>query len=132
MTFTINTKDLKSRTQFLEKGQMIKDTKYKVVGYEKKTVTENEIEKDISELTIENTETNQKMVLVFNKEANDPTSFGEFLNLYDNSVFTVKKEDEFSMNPQPDYKYKLIDITEKEALIKDLKLQEDHKIPPVQ
>ncbi len=132
VTFTINTKDLKSRTQFLEKGQMIKDTKYKVVGYEKKTVTENEIEKDISELTIENTETNQKMVLVFNKEANDPTSFGEFLNLYDNSVFTVKKEDEFSMNPQPDYKYKLIDITEKEALIKDLKLQEDHKIPPVQ
>jgi hypothetical protein len=131
-TFTINTKDLKSRTQFLERDQMIRDTPYKVIGYEKKTITENEIEKDVSELTIENTETGQKMVLIANKEANDPTSFGEFLNLYDNSVFTVKKDDEFSMNPETDHKYKLIDITEKEAVIKDLKLGSDHKIPPVQ
>lgn len=131
-TFTINTKDLKSRTQFLEKDQMIRDTPYKVLGYEKKSITENEIEKDVSELTIENTETGQKMVLIANKEANDPTSFGEFLNLYDNSVFTVKKDDEFTMNPEADHKYKLIDITEKEAVIKDLKFGTDHKIPPVQ
>lgn len=131
-TFTINTKDLRSRTQFLEMGQPIKDAPYKLVNYEKKSVVENEIEKDVSELTIENTETGQKIVLVANKEANDPTSFAEFLNLYDNSVLTVKKDDEFTINPEPEHKYKLIDISEREAVIKDLKFGSDHKIPPVQ
>lgn len=131
-TFTINAKDLKSRTQFLEMGQPIKDAPYKLVNYEKKTIVENEIEKDASELTIENTETGQKIVLVANKEANDPTSFAEFINLYDNSVLTVKKDDEFAINPEPDHKYKLIDISEREALIKDLKFESDHKVPPVQ
>lgn len=131
-TFTINTKDLKARTQFLEMGQDIKGAPYKLLSYEKKMVTENEIEKDVSELTIQNTETGQKMVLVANKEANDPTSFGEFLNLYDNSSLKVKKDDEFTFNPETDHKYKLIDITEREAVIEDLKTKEKHNILPVQ
>lgn len=131
-TFTINTKDLRSRTQFLEMGQDIKGAPYKLLSYEKKSITENEIEKDVSELTIQNTETGQKMVLVANKEANDPTSFGEFLNLYDNSSFKVKKDDEFTFNPETDHKYKLIDITEREAVIEDLKTKEKHNILPVQ
>jgi hypothetical protein len=53
-------------------------------------------------LTIENTQTGQRIVLVANKEANDPTSFAEFLYLYDNSKFTVKKDDEFSLSPETD------------------------------
>jgi len=129
-TFTINTKDRGTRTQFLELGEMIKGTSYKVVSYEKKTERRNEIDFDASTLTIENEQTGQKIVLVANKEANDPTSFGEFLYLYDNSKFTVKKDDEFSLPPEPERKYKLIDISEKEAVIQDQKTREQHKVPP--
>jgi len=130
-TFTINTKDLKSRTQFLEKGQMIEGTPYKVIAYEAKNAIINEIERNVSELTIENTEDGRKIILVANKEANDPTSFAEFLYLYDGSKFTVKKEDEFSLTPETDRKYKLIDISEAEALIQDQITKEQYKIAPV-
>lgn len=130
-TFTINTKDLKTSTQFLEKGEVIKGTPYKVLGYEKKMAVENEIERDVSELTIENTEDGRKIVLVARKEANDPTSFGEFLYLYDGSKFTVKKEDEFTLAPGTDRKYKLIDISDGEALIQDQITKEQQKIPKV-
>jgi hypothetical protein len=129
-TFTINTKDRGTKTQFLEIGEMIEGTSYKIVSYEKKTETRNEIDFDASRLTIENAQTGQKIVLIANKEANDPTSFGEFLYLYDNSRFTVKKDDEFSLPPEPDRKYKLIDISEKEAVIQDQKTREQHKVPP--
>lgn len=129
-TFTINTKDRGTRTQFLELGEMIEGTSYKVVSYEKKTERRNETDFDASTLTIENTQTGQKIVLVANKEANDPTSFGEFLYLYDDSKFTVKKDGEFSLPPETNRKYKLIDISEKEAVIQDQKTREQHKVPP--
>ncbi len=131
-TFTINAKDIRSRTQFLHLGDMIKDTPYKVLSYEKKMTTKDEIEIDVSELTIQNTETGQKLVLIANKEANDPTSYGQFINLIDNLKFTVKKDDEFSLSSEPDRKYKLIDISDKEALIEDQKTKEQHKILPAE
>lgn len=131
-TFTINTKDRGTRTQFLELGEMIEGTSYKIVSYEMKTERRNETDFDASTLTIESTQTGQRIVLVATKEANDPTSFGEFLYLYDDSRFTVKKDDEFSMPPETDRKYKLIDISEKEAVIQDQKTREQHKVPPAQ
>ncbi|HEY5814466.1 MAG TPA: Amuc_1099 family pilus-like system protein [Terrimicrobiaceae bacterium] len=129
-TFTINTKDRGTKTQFLELGQMIAGTSYKIVSYEKKTERRNEIDFDASTLTLENAQTGQKIVLVANKEANDPTSFAEFHYLYNNSKFTVKKDDEFSLPPESDRQYKLIDISEKEAVIQDQKTREQHKVPP--
>lgn len=131
-TFTINARDSRSRTQFLELGQMIKDTPYKLLSYTEKKVTENDIEKDASELVIENTETGVKITLVANKEANDPTSFAEFLYRYDGTTFKVKKDDEFSLKPDEAHKYKLIDISEKEAVIQDQKTKEQIKIAPAQ
>ena len=131
-TFAINPKDRGGRTQFLALGEMIKNTPYKLLSYEKKSMTKNEIDVDVSELTIENTETGQKIVLVAKKEANDPTSFAEFLYLFDRSTFKVKKDDEFSLTPELDRKYKLIDISATEALIQDQKTKEQYKIAPVQ
>jgi hypothetical protein len=131
-TFTINTRDRGGRTRFVERGQMIEGTPYKVISYERKMETRNEIEFDVSTLTIENTQTDQKIVLIANREANDPTSYGEFLYLYDNSKFTVQKDDEFAFPPETDRKYKLIDISEKEAVIQDQQTREQHKIPPAQ
>ena len=136
-TFTINTKERGGRTRFVERGQMIEGTPYKVVSYEKKTETKEEIEIDVSTLTIENTQTDQQIVLVVNKEANDPTSFGEFLYTWhppnqEGSRFTVKKDDEFTLPPETDRKYKLIEVSEKEAVIQDQTTREQHRIPPAQ
>lgn len=129
-TFQINPQG--GRTQFRAIGEVIEGTPYKVVAFTPKTETKNEIEVDISELTIENIETGKKLVLIYRKEANDPTSYAEFYYLYDGSTFKVKLDDEFALAPVPEHKYKLIDINDKEALIQDQKTKEQHKIPPVQ
>jgi hypothetical protein len=128
-TFTINSKDLSRRTQFLKIGDTIEGSPYKITNYEKKSEMRNQIERDTSELTIENTETGQKIVLIANEEANDPTSFAKFIFLLDNSEFQVKKDDEFSLPPEPDVKYRLLDINENEALIEAVEGGEQIKIP---
>jgi hypothetical protein len=119
-TFIINAKDAKARTQFLKLGDMIEGAPYKLLSYEKKTTTKNDMEVNASELVIQNTETGQKIVLVYDKEADDPTSFGEFLYLWDNSKRRIKKGDEFTLPPENAHKYKLIDISAQEAQIEDL------------
>lgn len=119
-TFIVNAKDAKARTQFLKLGDSIEGAPYKVLSYEKKTTTKNEMEADVSELTIQNTQTGQKIVLVYDKESDDPTAYGEFIYLYDNSKLRVKKDDEFSLAPETTRKYKLIDISAQEAQIQDL------------
>ncbi len=118
-TFIINAKDTKARTQFLKLGDMIEGAPYKLLSFERKSEQKNDMDFNTSELTIQNTETGQKIVLVYNKEADDPTSFGEFLYLFDNSKLRVKKDDEFSLPPEPNRKYKLIDISATEAQIQD-------------
>lgn len=119
-TFIVNARDAKSRTQFLKLGDMVAGTPYKVLTYEKKTDNRNDMEIDASVLTVENTQTGQKIALIYNKEADDPTSYGEFLYLYDNSKIRVKKDDEFTLPPDTSKKYKLIDISPQEAQIEDL------------
>jgi len=127
-TFSINTKDLGGRTQFLQIGDMIQGAPYKILSFEAKKTTKNEMDVDVSELTIENTETGQKIVLVFDKEADDPTSYGEFAYLYDDSKIRVKKDDEFTLKPEDGKKYKLVDISAQEAVIQDLATREKHRI----
>lgn len=128
-TFAINTKDLNGRTQFLTLGDMIKGAPYKILSYEPKKGTKNDIEVDLSELTIENTATGKKIVLINGQESNDPTSYGEFRYRYDNTDHRWKKDDEFSLNPEPDRKYKLIDISEQNAVIQDIKDGTRYTIP---
>lgn len=119
-TFTINTRDLGGRTQFLKLGDMIEGAPYKILSYQAKTTNRNDMDVDVSELTIQNTETGQKIVLVYDKESDDPTSYGEFLYLYDNSKLRVKKDDVFTLPPDASRKYKLIDISAQDAQIEDL------------
>ncbi|MEI8310214.1 MAG: Amuc_1099 family pilus-like system protein [Verrucomicrobiota bacterium] len=119
-TFIINAKDAKARTQFLKLGDMIEGAPYKLLSYEKKAVNKNDMEVNVSELIIQNTESGRKITLVYDKEADDPTSYGEFLYLYDNSKHRWKKDDEFTLTPDDNRKYKLIDISAQEAQIEDL------------
>lgn len=127
-TVAINPMDGNRRTQILRVGDTIEGTPYKILSYTPKTETVNEIERDVSEVVVENTETGKRVILVRGKEANDPTSYAVFHYLYDNSDFKVKKDDEFTLSPDTERKYKLIDITNTEALIQDQTSKDQHKI----
>ena len=127
-TFIINAKDVKARTQFLKLGDTIEGAPYKVLAYEKKTSSKNDMEVNVSELTIQNTETGRKILLVYDKEADDPTSYGEFLYLLDSSKHRWKKDDEFTLAPENSRKYKLIDISAQESQIQDIESGQKFRI----
>jgi hypothetical protein len=116
-TYSINTMDLRGPTQFLKIGEMVAGTPYKLVKYEHKTMDKEGLEVDVSELTVENQNTGQKIVLVNDKPVNDPTVYARFKYLWDGSEFKVKKNDSFSVKPEETIKYKLIDISDSEAVI---------------
>ncbi|MGC1482045.1 MAG: Amuc_1099 family pilus-like system protein [Chthoniobacterales bacterium] len=131
-TFTINTRDLKGATKFVKLGDMIEGSDYKVTTYEKKTRDKNGLQLNVSELTVENQETGEKIVLVYDEEINYPTGFALFSYLWDGSEQKVKKNDSFSVAPEPDVKYKLIDISATEALIQRASSGEEITVPALQ
>lgn len=120
--FQINFKDLKGtgRTQYKKLNEQIADAPYKIVGYTAKPGPYGvNVKGDLSELKIENTNTRETLVLKYNEEINDPTSYGEFRNLLTNEVKTYKKGEEFDIPPDP-AKFKLIDIQADSAQIQDI------------
>jgi len=130
--FQINTVDVRQPTQFVKMGDVIEGTKFKVVKFEKKSVYNDKIEmdKDVSELTVEHTETGLQVVLVLEKVTNSPDQYADFAFLWkDSKPFRVKKDGTFSLKPEPDVKYKLIDIKDAEAVIFNIKTSEEIKIP---
>jgi hypothetical protein len=129
--FQINFKDLKGtgRTQYKKLNEQIADAPYKIVGYTVKPGPYGvNVKGDLSELKIENTITRETLVLKYNEEINDPTSFGEFRNLLTNEVKTYKKGAEFDIPPDP-AKFKLIDIQADSAQIQDIATGKTQKIP---
>ena len=131
LTVQINTLDVRQPSQFLKIGDLIAGTKFKITGFEQKmnVSPESGFEKDVSELTVENTETSQKVVLVLEQITNSPDSFALFTYLWDNSELRVKKDATFTLKPESDVQYKLIDIKTDAALIQNLKTQETHSVP---
>jgi hypothetical protein len=130
MTFQINTLDVTQPTQFLKLGQQIEGTKFKIMSFAPKKTTDltTGTDQDISELTVQNMETGESVVLTLEKVANSPDSFGLFKFLLDGSEFRVKKDKVFALKPEPERQYKLIDIEEGQALIQDLKTGEKLKV----
>ena len=123
--FQINLKDLKgsARSQYRKIGEQIGGAPYKILKYEAKPGPNGvNASGDLSELTVQNTETGDSIVLIFNKETNDPTSFGTFRNLLapGDADFTLKKGEEFTIKPDVTRKLKLIDITATKAQIRDV------------
>jgi len=121
--FAINTLDVKQPTQFLKVGDQIAGTPYKITGFEaKKEINPSTgAEKDVSELTIENTETGKKIVLVVNVIVNSPDSFALFNYEWNKTQFQKKKDEEFILEPETDVTYKLIDIESGQAVLENLK-----------
>ena len=133
--FQINTVDVRQPTQFVKMGEVIAGTKYKVVKFESKAEPNPKtgVNRDISELTVENIETGVRVPLIVGMEVNSPDQFARFAFLWDHTEFTVKKEQKFFLKPEPGVEYKLVDIQEKEALIMNVKTEGDPiKVPRVE
>ena len=132
MSFQINTVDIKQPTLFPKLNDTIEGTKFKIVKFEfKKNTDANNIDHDVSELTLENNENKDLVKLVLEKVVDSPDSYALFKYQWDGSEMVVKKEKTFSLKPEIDVQYKLIDIQENEALIQNLKTGAKIKIPRV-
>jgi len=119
-TFGINPVTLKRPTQFLKIGDTVAGTKFKLQSFKPNLVTGADgIERDLSELTLLDTEFKTTIVLIKDKITDSPESFSDFLYLWPTPSiqFQVKKLGVFVLKPEIDQKYKLLDINEQGAQI---------------
>jgi hypothetical protein len=130
-SFQIDTVDVKQPTQILKLGDQIAGTKFKIIDFKEKKFTNpsTDAEQDVSELTIENNETKEKVVLILEKLVNSPDSYAQFRYLWDNTDIKVKKDKEFSLKPEDSVKYKVVDIQDAEATIENVSTHEQIKVP---
>jgi hypothetical protein len=116
-TFAINTIDLKQPTQFLKVGDMVKGTRFKIAKFQEKYQA-NKYGTNVSELTLEQIETKQQLTLVKEKIAMSPEAVATFVYTWGGRHdFQVRKDQEFSLKPQEQIKYKLIEIEPAKAVI---------------
>lgn len=119
-TFTINSSDLKEPTQFLKLGDTIAGTRFRLVDFAEKTATNPATggQDDVSELTLENQDTTERLVLVKEKIMISPESVANFVYTWaQRREFSVKKDQEFSLPPEQEIRYKLIDVQPDKAVI---------------
>jgi hypothetical protein len=118
-TFAINTIDMKQPTQFLKIGDMIKGTRFKVAKFvEKYQPNKYGTNVDVSELMIEQQESHQQLTLVKEKVAMSPESVAIFFYTWGGrQEFQVRKDQEFSLKPQENIKYKLTEVEPAKAVI---------------
>ena len=121
-TFGINTIDLKQPTQFLKVGEMIPGTRFKILKFtEKYQPNQYGTNVDVSELLLEHEETKERLTLIKEKIAISPESVATFSYSWPAAQqpreFQVRKDQEFSLKPQDDIKYKLIDVQPAKAVI---------------
>jgi len=133
-TFGINTSDLKEPTQFLKIGDSIRGTKFKIAKFtEKHETNKYGTQVDVSELTLENHETHEPVTLVKEKIMISPESVANFVYEWgERKEFAVKKDQEFSLKPEEQIRYKLIDVLPRRALIVDIRKPEQPiEVPPL-
>ncbi len=132
INFQINTVDLRQPSEFLKIGEMVPNTKFKLEKFEYKTVFNPGTgdETDVSELTLVNMETNVVVVLVLTKVTNSPDVYALFDYQWPQPPMDirVKKLQEFALKPDTDKRYKLIDISESQAVIQ-LPTGESYTVP---
>ncbi len=121
-TYAINNVDRSKPTQFLHLGQTVGGTNYKLTKYAEKSDTDKYGTMiDISELTLEQADTHDIVVLVKEKRATSPESVANFV--YDwggvERSFAARKDRDFSLKPREEIKYKLLDVQPDKAIIID-------------
>lgn len=125
-TFALNTSDLREPTKFVKIGDTVRATKFKIAKFTEKHQPDRfGTEQDVSELTLQNIETGENITLVKEKVMISPESVANFVYpLRNPSEFSVKKDQEFSLPPENDIKYKLVDVTAAGAVIVNTKTNE--------
>jgi hypothetical protein len=121
-TFAINTIDLKQPTLFLKVGDVITGTRFKIVKFtEKYEPDKYGTNMDVSELLLEQEDGKDRLTLVKEKVAMSPESVATFVYTWpaggERREFEARKDQEFSLKPQEEIKYKLIDVQPTKAVI---------------
>src|SRR4051794_946844 len=132
-TYGINTSDLKDPTQFVKLDEAIRGTKFKVTKFTEKHEPDRfGTNQDVSELTLENVDTGEQINLVKEKIMTSPQSVATFsYPLANPPEFSKKKDEEFSLPPENDIKYKLVDVQPAKAVIVNLKTNERIEVGPI-
>jgi hypothetical protein len=113
----INTLDLDAPTQFLKVGDIVKGTKFKVAKFVQKFALRDGINKDVSEVTLVNVDTGESVVLPKQEEVDSPTTYAVLTYLWTGKDFAVKKNQEFTLKPEDNVKYKCIALSEKDVTV---------------
>jgi hypothetical protein len=118
-TFAINTIEMAEPTQFLRIGETIAGTRFKIVKFTpKNTTNQYGTTVDVSELTLQHEETKEQLTLVKEKVAISPESVVNLVYSWGGlREFQVRKDQEFSLKPIDDIKYKLVDVQPTKAVI---------------
>src|SRR5438270_7067635 len=118
-TFGINAIDLSEPTQFLKIGDIIRGTDFKLVNFtEKRERNQYGTNEDVSELLLEHQGTHAQVTLVKGEVATSPQSVATFVYTWGGrQEFEVRKDQEFSLKPQEQIKYKLVDVGPAKAVI---------------
>ena len=118
-TFGINSIDQSEPTQFLKVGDVIRGTDFKIVKFtEKRERNQYGTNVDVSELLLEHPQTHAQVTLVKEKVATSPQSVVTFVYTWGGRrEFEVRKDQEFSLKPVEEIKYKLIEVQPAKAVI---------------
>jgi len=125
-TYAINTIDMKEPTQFLKIGDMVAGTPFKIIKFTPKyTTNQYGTTVDVSELTLEQQDTKERLTLVKEQVAMSPESVVTFVYSWPCNQpareFQVRRDQEFSLKPHEEIKYKLVDVQLNKAVIVNTK-----------
>ncbi len=131
---TINTLDLRQPTQFLEVGEVIRGTKFKVAKLEPKTreipIGASVLEKDVSEVTLEQVETGETFVLVKENITDLGEGFVLLKYLWDDSEIRLKRNEEFALKPEKERKYRYTQMRDGKAVVVEIATNREILVPP--
>jgi len=117
--FGINSIDMSEPTQFLKVGEIVRGTDFKIVNFTEKSARSHYgTNDDVSELLLEHQQTHAQVTLVKGKVATSPQSVATFVYTWGGRrEFEVRKDQEFSLKPVEEIKYKLVDVQPDKAVI---------------
>lgn len=126
-TFQINIPG--RRSQFVHIGDVIvggpQGKTFKVLSHEEKAETaESDTVVDVSELTIQDEESGKKIVLIKGQTVNDPESYVILKYLWNDTDLRLSKDQVFTLKPDEETEYKMLDFTREQATIENLKTGE--------
>lgn len=118
-TFGINSIDQSEPTQFLKVGDVIRGTNFKIMKFtEKHARNQYGTNVDVSELLLEHEQSHAQVTLVKEQVATSPQSVATFVYTWGGRrEFEVRKDQEFSLKPVEEIKYKLVDVQPAKAVV---------------